>query len=109
MTKARSSSPAYNLLPDDIQARIPALGESRDQPDPTFHLKWFTPDSGFTWYVAEYDSESRIVYGFVVGPCPEWGTFALDEIQQLRGSLGLLVERDLHFDPCPSSKITKDY
>lgn len=101
------TSPAYDLLPADIVGNIPKLAATSDDPDPTLHIKLFTPDSGFTWYVAEYDPESRIGYGFVIGPFPEWGTFSFDEIRKLRGSLGLPVERDLHFSPCPSSQITK--
>jgi len=103
------TSPAYNLLPARIMATIPALGATSDNPDPTLHLKWFTPDANFTWFLAEYSPEEEIGYGFVIGPFPEWGTFSLKEIRQLRGSLGLPVERDLHFDPCPSSKITADF
>ena len=103
------TSPAYNLLPDKIAAVLPKLGETSENPDPTFHVKRFTPDANFTWFLAEFDPESRIGYGFVIGPFPEWGTFALDEIRTVRGGLGLPVERDLHFSPCPSSVITKDY
>ncbi len=106
---SRFTSPAYNLLPDRIAKAIPPLGSTSENPDPLFHVKWFTPDSGFTWYVAEFDPESKIAYGFVVGPFPEWGTFSLAEIRQLRGSLNLPVERDVHFTPCPSSKITKEF
>ncbi len=40
---------------------------------------------------------------------PEWGTFSFEEVRQLRGSLNLPVERDVHFTPCPSSKITKEF
>ena len=72
-------------------------------------VKWFTPDGGWTWYVAECDPESRICYGLVHGFEKEWGTFSLDEIKQIRGALGLPVERDLHFDPSPASTVTKDY
>jgi hypothetical protein len=70
------------------------------------HVKWFTPDANWTWFVAEYDPESRIAYGYVIGLESEWGSFSLDEILTIRGSLGLPIERDLHFDPCLSSKIT---
>lgn len=92
-----------------MASQIPKLGETSENPDPTLYVKWFTPDSGFTWFVAEFDPESQIGYGFVIGPFPEWGTFSLKEIRSLRGALHLPVERDLHFDPCPSSKITKDF
>jgi len=108
-TSSPFTSPAYNLLPSSIAKKIPGLGGTSDESDPIFHLKWFTPDSGFTWYVAEFDPKSRIAYGFVVGPFPEWGTFSLDEVRAIRGSLNLPVERDLSFDPCHASKITKEY
>jgi len=103
------TSPAYNLLPDKIASAIPRLGETSEHPDPTIHVKWFTPDGNYSWHIVEFDPGTRICFGFVVGSFPEWGTFNLDEIRQLRGSLGLPVERDLHFSPCPASKITKAY
>ena len=109
MCRSPRTSPAYNLLPDRIAKAIPPLGSTGENPDPMFHVKWFTPDSQFSWFVAEYSPESKIAYGFVVGPFPEWGTFSLEEIRQLRGSLNLPVERDLHFTPCLSSKITKEF
>lgn len=86
-----------------------ALRDTAEQEDPIFHLKWFTPDGGLTWYVCEYDPITGIAFGFVVRPCPEWGTFSIHEIRSVRGVLGLPVERDLYFKPCPSSTITKDY
>ena len=94
-------------MPADITPTIPRIGETSQQPDPTLHVKWFTADANWTWYVAEYDPDSRIAYGFVVGHEPEWGTFSLDEIVQIRGALGLPVERDLYFEPCVASKVTK--
>lgn len=103
------TSPAYDLLPADIVATIPKLGETAENPDPTFYLKWFTPDAGFTWYVAEYDPDSGICHGFVIGQFPEWGSFSVHEIRQIRGALKLPVERDLCFNACPSSTITRDY
>lgn len=108
-TSSRFTSPAYDLLPTDVLANIPNLGETAENPDPMFHLKWFTPDAGMTWYVAEYDPDSGICHGLVIGLFPEWGTFTVEEIRTVRGRLNLPVERDLYFDPCPSSTITRDY
>ena len=73
------------------------------------HVKWFTPDGGWTWYIAEYDPDSRICYGLVHGFEKEWGTFSLDEIKQIRGALGLPVERDLYIDPGPASQIATNH
>jgi len=99
------NAPAYNLLPARIAKNIPKLGETLEQDDPVVHVKWFTASSSWTWYVIEFDPESRIAYGFVCGHEDEFGTFSLTEILELRRSLGLTVERDLWFDSQPVSKI----
>ena len=106
MASSPSSSPAYNLLPAHIAASLPVLGSTSDNPDPIIFVKWFTPDAGWTWFVAEYDPISRVGYGLVHGIEREWGTFSLAEIEQVRGSLGLPVERDLSFSPTPASKLS---
>ena len=103
------TSPAYDLIPDSIAASIPRLGETSGHSDPMIHVKWFTPDGGWTWYIAEYDPDSRICYGLVHGFEKEWGTFSLDEIKQIRGALGLPVERDLYIDPGPASQIATNH
>ncbi len=92
-------------MPANIAASIPKLGETAEQSDPILHVKWFTPTSNWTWWIAEYDPESQICYGLVHGFAREWGTFSLPEIQELRGPYGLPVERDLHFTPIPASKL----
>ena len=104
MPHPRTSSPAHKLLTATILARLPSLGATSEESDPIVQVKWFTPDANLTWYLIEYDSESRICYGLVRGFEEEFGTFGLDEIEQVRGSLGLPVERDLYFDPVPVSK-----
>lgn len=94
-------------MPKSLLSKIPKLGDTAEDPDPMLYVKWFTPDSSFTWYVAEFDPDSGIAHGFVIGPFAEWGTFDINEIRNIRGALNLPVERDLHFDPCRSSKIDK--
>lgn len=100
----RTQSPAHRLLTKGILAKLPALGSTSEIRDPIVQVKWFTPDSNWTWWVIEYDPESRIAYGLVDGLEQEFGTFYLDEVEEIRGSLGLPVERDLHFDPQPVSQ-----
>ncbi|WP_442505094.1 DUF2958 domain-containing protein [Novipirellula sp. SH528] len=101
----RTKSPAHTLLTKGILAKLPTLGASSEIRDPIVQVKWFTPDANWTWWVIEYDPESRICYGLVNGLEQEFGTFYLDEVEEIRGSLGLPVERDLHFDPQPVSQV----
>ena len=100
MSKRNSlSSPAYDLVPNDIAGLIPGHGYTVKEPLVTVYLKWFTPDANWTWYITEMDRDKGICYGIVSGIETEWGTFTIEQVQKVRGSLGLPVERDLHFKP----------
>jgi len=62
-------------------------------------VKLFTPDAGATWLLTELNPEDNIAFGLCdlgMG-FPELGDVSLDEIADIRGALGLPVERDLHF------------
>jgi len=91
------------LLTKAVLQKLPPLGGQRDWEDPIVWLKFFTPDAGWTWYATEGEREPEtgdfVFFGYVVGPCPEWGGFRLSELQEVRGQLGLPVERDRHFRP----------
>ena len=68
--------------------------------DALAHVKFFTPDSNWTWYASEFDGED-IFYGLVIGFEVEFGYFSLSELQSVHGPLGLPIERDLYFEPKP--------
>ena len=61
-------------------------------------VKFFTPDSSWTWYASEFDQED-IFFGLVSGLEVELGNFSLSELEEVRGPLGLPIERDLYFRP----------
>lgn len=92
------------LLTQEIRNRLPKLYASEDNADPVIHMKFFTPWSNWTWYVAEFDGEDRF-FGLVEGFEREWGYFSLAELESIRGPGGLRIERDVHFDSKPASKI----
>ena len=86
------------LIPHTLLEEIPNLYETEDVKDPICHIKLFTPDSNWTWYITEFSKEDNdTCFGYVVGLESELGYFSLSEIESVRGSLGLPVERDLHF------------
>lgn len=95
------------LLTEELRAQLPKLYEQENVPDPIVHIKFFTPDSNWTWFVTEgqeEDGDFRF-FGYVVGMEAEWGYFLLSELQAARGPLRLPIERDLYFEPCPFSTL----
>ena len=71
-------------------------------------VKFFTPDSNWTWYASEFDGE-EIFFGLVIGHFVELGYFSLLELQAVRGPLGLPVERAQHFKPTTLEALREHY
>jgi hypothetical protein len=86
-------------LIDNCQAQIQRMDNA--QPDIDFIpvVKLFTPDAQCTWLLTELGLDD-IAFGLAdlgMGT-PELGFISMREIRELRGPLGLPVERNLHFD-----------
>ncbi len=94
------------LMTEELRKTIPPLYSTEEVPDPMVQAKFFTPDSSFTWYPIEFDGEDRF-FGYVIGFEAELGYFSLSELESVRGSLGLKIERDLYFKPVRLSEIKK--
>jgi hypothetical protein len=88
------------LLTKDIIKQLPSVRSQEEKGlDALAVVKFFTPDSSWTWYASEFDGE--MFYGLVVGFEPELGYFSLSELTNTRGKLGLPIERDKWFKPTP--------
>jgi hypothetical protein len=90
-----------NLLPESVRLCLPSLYSQEADSDPIVHVKYFTPDSSWTWYATEGEAEGDDFrfFGYVRGQESEWGYFLLSELKAARGPLGLPIERDLNFKP----------
>ncbi len=97
------------LLPEEVREALPKLYAQDGASDATVHVKYFTPDSSWTWYATEGSPEGDdfIFFGYVIGHAREWGYFSLNEMRTAHGPLGLPIERDLHFTPAPISEVLK--
>jgi len=93
------------LLTEEICRTLPYLGEKNG--DSVARVKFFTPDSSWTWYASEFDGDD-ILYGLVDGFEVEFGTFSLKELQAVRGPLGLPIERDVSFTPIPLDQLYRE-
>lgn len=87
------------LLPQEIREQLPELyGNEEIGLAAQALVKFFTPDSNWTWYGSEFNGED-IFFGLVIGFEAEFGYFSLSELESVKGPLGLPIERDLHFAP----------
>jgi hypothetical protein len=96
---------AHDLMPDWFVVRMPPLYSQEGTDDPIVQAKFFTPDSSWTWYVVEYYPAERLCFGLVDGFERELGYFSVDELESVRGPLGLRIERDLYWKPCLLSQV----
>ena len=89
------------LITKEIQNILPKLYEQDSKGlNAIAYVKFFTPDSNWTWYATEFDGKD-IFFGLVCGFENELGYFSLNELQSVKGKLGIGIERDLYFDPQP--------
>lgn len=77
--------------PETVKTRIAAI-------------KYFTPDGAGTWYFSEYNPKDRLFYGLCKIQEAEYGYVDFDELREVKGHLGLYVERDFYFTPCPMTE-----
>lgn len=92
-------------------ARTPAnavrtpLYSQENEADPVAVVKFFDPCGSWTWFATEYDPATRTFFGLVKGFEEELGYFSLDELESVKGPLGIGIERDLYFKPTPLSAL----
>jgi hypothetical protein len=96
-----------NLIPEELISSIPKLYETERNLNPICHVKLFTPDSVFTWFIIECSIDGDTCYGYVQGFESELGYFSLEELKSIKGPLGLAVERDISFKPTALAIIRK--
>ncbi|GAB4422344.1 MAG: hypothetical protein Kow00106_19510 [Anaerolineae bacterium] len=89
----------HKFLDEETRKRLPPLYSGEELGlEAMAQVKFFTPDSHWSWYASEFDGED-ILFGLVIGHEIELGYWSLSELRQVRGPLGLLVERDPDFEP----------
>jgi hypothetical protein len=98
------------LLTEEIKKKLPKLYSQEQNPDPICLLKYFTPDSSWTWYIiqgSEQEDGDWMFFAKVISHiCPEGelGYVLLSQLEQVKGALGLGVERDLYWKAKPLSQ-----
>ena len=105
------------LLPKEIREQLPPLySQDGKGGKAVVYTKYFTPSSNWTWLVTEGEpvldeSQNEVdfkFFGLVFGHERELGYFLLSELEEVRGPLGLPIERDLYFKPKPLEEIAPE-
>lgn len=105
------------LLTKQIREQLPPLysqdGKGRKA---VVYTKYFTPSSNWTWLCTEGEpvldeSQNEVdfkFFGLVFGHEREFGYFLLSELEEVRGPMGLPIERDLYFKPKTLAEIVPE-
>ena len=93
------------LMTKEIASKLPPIGSTETQQDPLVVCKFFDPCGSWTWFVLEGNLETGELFGLVHGFEKEMGYFDLNELQGIKGRLGLGLERDRSWKPVPLSKV----
>jgi len=105
------------LLPKEIREILPPLyAQDGKGGKAIVYLKMFCPDSNWTWLATEgqavLDSDDKEVdfqfFGLVDGHEKELGYFNLSELEEVRGPMGLPIERDLYWKPKTLAEIAPE-
>lgn len=97
------------LLTDEIREVLPELYANEELGlQAQAIVKFFTPDSSWTWYASEFDGDD-IFFGLVIGMEMELGYFSLSELESVRGPRGLPIERDLYFKQKTLQELQEHY
>ncbi len=92
------------LMTKAIELKAPALYATEGVPndEKVIIASIFDPCGRFTFYMVEYNPTTRIAFGYTISPlgpdCDEWGYSDLNELDAVRNSWGLPLERDYSFD-----------
>ena len=96
------------LLTKEIRKKLPPLySQDGKGGKAVAQVKYFSPSSSWTWYGVEgepvLDESGEEIdfrfFGLVDGHCKELGYFVLSELEEVRGPMGLPIERDLYWQP----------
>jgi hypothetical protein len=68
--------------------------------------KYFSIANQWRWYATEYDPETKLFFGYVCGWEHEWGSFSLEEFENVNRSKSFpIIERDSHIQYKPLKEL----
>lgn len=100
------------LITKQIISQFKKIGPQDMEIDPIVVAKFFNPTGSATWFATSFEESTNICTGYVKGlmpGCDEFGSFSITELESVRcPPFGLPIERDIHFEPQPISKVVPE-
>jgi hypothetical protein len=83
------------------------LGSQELEKDPLVVAKLFDIAGKSTWYLTEFDPETKLAFGYVAGlsNCDEWGNIFIPELEEVKHFGIPRIEQDLNFQSQPISQV----
>ena len=75
----------------------------------TVHIKLHIPNSGYCWYLTEYDPNDNIAFGYTNLNDPQMAELGYISIQELIEVDKYDVVRDLSFKPTTLKEVKKEF
>ena len=92
------------LLTKELEKKFEKQGDTsmNELEDTKVIAKFFDPTGSWTWFAFDYNPETKMCFGCVHGQFNELGYFSLAELEEVKGPLGLGIERDRYFSGEPA-------
>ena len=106
------------LLTKGLQKQLPPLYSQEEVEDPIVRAHFFDPCGAANWWITEGgivlpgETAEEVEVYMMFGLCdlgfgfPELGYVSMDELQSVKGPLGLGIERDKYWTPKALSEVT---
>lgn len=112
MGKGANETKHMKLMTKELEKRFAEVGTQEDAKDPMVIAKYFDPCGAYTFLAISHEPEERLLFGYASlwnDHNNEFGYTSLDELESIRGALGLGIERDLYLGELPLSIVKNKY
>jgi|APSaa5957512622_1039677.scaffolds.fasta_scaffold221930_1 hypothetical protein len=77
--------------------------------DPWVAAKFYNPAGPGIWLLMDYNPDTKMAYGFIIGLGYNGpGFISMRELETIRFSDGIKIERDINFEPAELSNFIND-
>jgi len=96
------------LLTKALLKKLPNIGDNeKNNKEHIAHVKLFG-GSCFSWFISEFNPDTKLCFGWIKGLENELGFFSLTELEKIKfPPFGLPVERDRLFESTPIRELMK--